>query len=321
MSVQLSIVVPVYNVEQYIYRCIDSLVTQNVERDEYEIIVVDDGSKDKSADIIKQNFSQSNIKIVTKENGGLSSARNRGLELAKGDYVWFVDSDDWIEKNSLYELFSVFSNKPDVIALTRLYQEEKFGTTLRIVDESVKTGLQMIATKRFTGAPSFIYKREFLIDKSLLFHEGILHEDVEFGPRMLYLCKRLCIYKIPLYHYFIRDGSITSQASNKRCLDMIFVINSLLDFCRKCVLDGDQKKFSNSITDAVLCLLELSMSVDLTMKKNIKKYIKSHPEFKQFFTYNRRFPTRLLGTLSLISHLSIYELYHNFYRIHKFFKK
>ena len=99
---KISVVVPVYNVENYISKCVSTLLNQGY--DDYEIIIVDDGSKDRSIEIVKNTFKDSRIKIIRQENKGLSGARNTGLRAASGDYVWFVDSDDWIEENCLPEI-------------------------------------------------------------------------------------------------------------------------------------------------------------------------------------------------------------------------
>ena len=101
----LSIILPVYNVEAYLGRCINSCLCQDLPKDNYEIIVVIDGSPDNSIEVARRFQSDNdNVKIVVRENGGLSAARNTGLEAASGDYVWFIDSDDYIEENILGDI-------------------------------------------------------------------------------------------------------------------------------------------------------------------------------------------------------------------------
>lgn len=107
-AVFLSIIIPVYNVEKYLRECLDSCLEQNVTSEEYEIICVDDGSPDNCGKILDEYALQySNIRVIHKENGGLSSARNAGLDVAIGKYVWFVDSDDFIGRNILADLFDI----------------------------------------------------------------------------------------------------------------------------------------------------------------------------------------------------------------------
>ena len=105
--IKLSVIIPIYNVELYIKRCAESTLNQNLSKDEYEVIFVNDGTKDNSVEVLNKaiDFEKyPNFHIYNKENGGLSSARNFGLDKAHGDYVWFVDSDDWIEPNCLAKI-------------------------------------------------------------------------------------------------------------------------------------------------------------------------------------------------------------------------
>lgn len=115
----LSIIIPVYNLENYIGRCLESCIDQSCVETMYEIICVDDGSKDNSAQIIKKYSEHNNrIKYIHKENGGVSSARNLGLTKASGEYVWFVDGDDWIRKDSIRAIGNIvasISEKPDSV--------------------------------------------------------------------------------------------------------------------------------------------------------------------------------------------------------------
>lgn len=102
---KLSIIIPVYNVEKYVGRCLESCLDQDLPKDEYEIIVVNDGTQDNSVQVIEKYIKpENNVTLIHRENGGLSAARNTGLKHAQGEYVWFVDSDDWIEKDSLSKL-------------------------------------------------------------------------------------------------------------------------------------------------------------------------------------------------------------------------
>jgi len=103
---KISLIIPVFNVDQYLSRCLDSCIHQDLIPDEYEIIAVNDGSTDRSLTILREYEQKySNIKVIDKPNGGLSSARNTGLSVAIGDYIWFIDSDDWIKENSLCKIY------------------------------------------------------------------------------------------------------------------------------------------------------------------------------------------------------------------------
>lgn len=124
----LSFIVPVYNVEKYLRDCLDSLLAQNVEKDEYEIICVNDGSKDGSLDILRDYEKEhKNVRVIDKENGGVSSARNVGLQAAQGEYIWFVDSDDCIKANCLQQLKEFFyTYHPEMVKMEYEKVDEKF---------------------------------------------------------------------------------------------------------------------------------------------------------------------------------------------------
>ena len=110
-SYKLSLIIPMYNVELYIEKCLNSCINQDLSADEYEIIIVNDGSKDNSLSIAESIAQKhNNVRIITQTNGGLSSARNTGLINSRGEYIWFIDSDDWIEPNVLKELYTTASN-------------------------------------------------------------------------------------------------------------------------------------------------------------------------------------------------------------------
>lgn len=114
----LSIIIPVYKVEKYLRKCLDSCVNQDIPKDQYEIIAVNDGSPDNCQSILEEYEREyDNVRILKQENQGLSKARNNGLDIAKGDYVWFVDSDDWIEENCLSEIIAKLDNSPDILQI------------------------------------------------------------------------------------------------------------------------------------------------------------------------------------------------------------
>lgn len=309
--IKLSIIVPVYNVELYIEKCINSLINQDISYSDYEIIIVDDGSPDKSMDIVSQKFSgYENIKIITKENGGLSSARNTGFQYASGDYIWYVDSDDWIEENCLGNIISSFQDSPDTIALTCFIPEGDWSASFyNQTDMYVRTGLELCASSHLTAAQFYICRREFLQKRDLHFFEGILHEDSEYTPRMLYLANLLKLYDTPVYHYLKREGSITTVVNPKRCYDYIVVCNHLIQFYNTVVCDDDKKAFSNVISNALLELLALSLKADKKLYNVISDYFRKEVNASDFFVNSYRRKTRLLGWISFVSRIPMMTLY------------
>lgn len=238
--IRLSIIIPVYNVEQYLAKCLDSVLQQDIPLEEYEVIVVNDGSPDGSMAIAEYYASKySSVKVITRPNGGLSAARNTGLEHAQGEYVWFVDSDDWIEPCSLKEITEfTSSNQLDVLCinLQLAFDDghiEPYSITLH-EGGKVREGADFLCNVNMPpAAVCGIYRRDFLIENNLKFYEGILHEDQEFTPRAYYLAGRITLLDKPIYNYYQRTGSIMkSGKSVKRCKDLLTVADSLYSFMK-----------------------------------------------------------------------------------------
>ena len=233
---KLSIIVPIYNVEQYLHKCVDSLLNQDM--DDYEIILVDDGSPDTCPQICDEYAEKAkseelrgkscSIKVVHRENGGLSAARNSGIEIAQGEYIMFVDSDDYIELNVLGGLLTQVER--DCLDVLRYnYQNvrivnseerrenseyevfEPYRAAKRDVDysESVTNGEDFLNNRLgpMCYAVMFIIKRELLDE--CVFKKGIYFEDVEWTPRMLVRAKRVASTATVVYNYFWREGSIS----------------------------------------------------------------------------------------------------------------
>lgn len=222
---KLSIIVPVYNVEPYIRKCIESIEDQDIPKEAYEVIVVDDGTPDRSIAIVEalQPF-YPNIRIVHKPNGGLSSARNFGLDFARGDYVWFIDSDDYIESNVLKTLLDkAYGEKLDSLCFNN---QDIYVETGRIVRNrtlkpaGVVSGLEYLRDYSIsTVAWSHIAKREIYQRHKLRFTIGIYHEDYEFVLLLYAFCERMSFLDRYLYNYLVKGtGTITTTRDRKHLL-------------------------------------------------------------------------------------------------------
>ena len=187
----VSVVIPVYNVERYLEECVESVLKQSFQ--DYEIILVDDGSTDTSGtlcDSLKK--SDNRICVIHRENGGLSAARNTGLKAAQGEYVYFLDSDDWIKEDTLEKLISTAkAEKADVVFFdafvffTDCEPDPNVYKYERSKKYETKSGQEMLidllATDEYrTAVPLMLFRRAYLIDNGLWFREGILHEDELF---------------------------------------------------------------------------------------------------------------------------------------------
>lgn len=244
--IKLSIIVPIYGVEQYLRKCVDSLLAQDLPSSDYEIILVDDESPDASPQICDEyarlmneqvnELTNERIKVIHRKNGGLSAARNSGIEIAQGEYLMFVDSDDYIEPNVLGKLMvQVERDDLDVLRFDFRNVNEHYEefhpnkAPKRDVDYSAevtdgKTFLNerlgpMCYAVMFIIKRRLIYNDEMSRDKSLneplslndacLFKEGIYFEDTEWTPRMLLRAQRVASTSKIVYNYLWRNGSIT----------------------------------------------------------------------------------------------------------------
>ncbi len=220
----ISLVVPVYKVEQYIDRCINSILKQDYKN--IEILLIDDGSPDNCPQICDDYaLRDKRIKVIHKKNGGLSDARNFGIDKANGDYIIFVDSDDYIEYDTCTKFAQAVKDiEADiVVGNAKILQNDN----IRNMYHSYKaTGafvsgkeylLQELKSKTMHMAAWLnMYNRNFLLKNNLQFKVGLLHEDEQFTPRAFLLAEKVISTDIVFYNYIIRDNSITTQKNKTR---------------------------------------------------------------------------------------------------------
>lgn len=232
-SIKFSIVVPIYNMELYLRRCIDSILCQ--EYDNFELICVNDGSKDNSLQIIEEYANKDQrVVIIDQPNGGLGSARNRGIERASGDYVWFVDSDDWI-CNSALSILNQYIERTgylnayiiDMIQIDDNSNKHIIRSCSREQGElsSTRYAEDLLLFNALFYAQNKIYKYEYI--KDFRFRKGF-YEDV---PQIVQFAKNdCCIYIVhePLYFYYTRPGSIMHTV-DRRSLGIFNQIDYIYD--------------------------------------------------------------------------------------------
>ena len=224
---KISVIIPVYGVEKYIRQCLESIINQTYKN--LEIIVVNDGTKDNSMKIVEEYLSDERIKIINKQNGGLSSARNRGMEEATGKYIFFVDSDDWIELNTI-EILVKNSKSVDIVGTNFFYWDEiqkiKKKNKELLEENIIRKGEYFF--NKFTEIMVWnkLYRYSFLKEKKLIFLEGIIHEDEEFtfkcymnSPEVKYINEYLYNYRVN------RENSIMNNSKKNEKLE--FSIKSL----------------------------------------------------------------------------------------------
>lgn len=240
-QMKFSVIVPVYRVEEYLLTCVDSLLSQENMRDQMEILLIDDGSPDRCGEICDRLAEvYEEIRVFHKKNGGLSSARNSGIQEAKGQYIVFVDSDDTLEAGALGKIQEALDKYGDADAVFYDGLEDD-GTSRdslrRITDDHVRifeNGKDFLLKKYRDNnlnveAWLYAYRRTFLEKNQLTFQEGILHEDVEFTPRVLMKCGKIIQLSDQLYHYMVRENSISTQKNKEKNIRDLFETLRKLD--------------------------------------------------------------------------------------------
>lgn len=220
----LSIIVPVYNVESYLDKCLQSLVHQTLDQARYEILVVNDGSSDHCQEIIDTYVKRyKQVKAYQKQNGGLSDARNYGIKHAKGNYLAFVDSDDYVKAN-MYQVMLDKAKECDfdivVCDFTEVYEKRECVFTSRIECDIMGTqAIKKAICDIYPSAWNKLYKRT-LFD-TVQFKKGVWFEDVECLYRMLPLIQSIGVVHEPFYCYVQRNGSISKSADERiyHCID------------------------------------------------------------------------------------------------------
>lgn len=233
----ISVIVPIYNVFQYVEKCIESIIAQTYSN--LEIILVDDGSTDGSEEICDK-YAQIDQRIVVyhKKNGGLSDARNYGLERANGDLIAFVDGDDWIHPQ-MYEIMLSVMNKEKVEVVTCWFEQEY----IQFANEMLKK--DFLNVKILTGAEALtdietplvvawnkLYRK--FIFEDIRYPIGKLHEDEFVIHEIFWKCNRVAVIDKPLYFYTVREGSIVAQMLPKRVYDSLEAFARRVSFaCEK----------------------------------------------------------------------------------------
>ena len=227
---KVSVIVPIYNVEKYLEKCINSLLSQTLE--DIQIILVNDGSKDNSGNIAKEYEKNNNDRViyVEKENGGLSDARNYGLKYATGDFIAFLDSDDYIEKNAYEEMYNkAIEENADYVECDFLWE---FPNKIRVDKQyPYKNKKEMLSFVRVVAWNKLI-KRQLIIDNNLEFPKGLRYEDIEFTYKLIPFVNKFAYVDKPFIHYVQREGSI-ANVQNERTAEIFTVLDNVIEFYKK----------------------------------------------------------------------------------------
>lgn len=293
---KISIIIPVYNVEKYIGRCLDSIEKQKYEN--LEVIIVNDGSNDESELIIKQYLSRNaNFRYYKKTNGGLSDARNYGIEKATGDYICFVDSDDYVLDGLFEQLQNYVGKKYDLIKFGVIIVDED-GNLINRSESPVfekKTGIEAFnllykSDIYLQPAVLYLYRKEFWDNNKFLFPVGKYHEDFAVVPLVMIKANSVVSTGVHGYYYVQSSQSITrGNDENKkmqRAMDCLFHYDNMLDVIKK--MDIDKYTVDNVMAYYTNCII---LKLEELSQNNRKKYlqeIKRRKMFKNIKIRNRK---------------------------------
>ncbi len=317
---KVSIIVPVYNVEKYLEKCLDSLVNQTLK--DIEIIIVNDGSTDNCRKIIDKYYTKYNnlIKVINQENKGLGAARNTGLKLVTSDYIIFVDSDDYVEPNMVEELYDkILQEQADfVICGFNVVNEhyELISKTFPNKYEIYDFNTQMIFGN--LCAWNKIIKKTLLDDDSLDFRNNVWYEDIDFSFKLFLKAKKMCILPKNLYNYLLRQGSIMNSNNLQKNLDLIDAFNEIINYAKE---KNCFDKYYNEIEFLVIDHLYISCIVRILINNNSSKNEKNKLLNVIFEYINNNFRNysrnKYIKLLSLNRKLIFYLIHFKFYYIVK----
>ena len=248
---KISVIVPVYNAEKYLSRCIDSILNQTYK--DFELILINDGSKDKSIDILRKYENIDNrIKVIDNSNNGVSKTRNIGIRLAQGEYIQFIDSDDFIDENMFeYNINTVEQENADIV-MTGFYLdiESKKGidTALQTFEKSISIGAKDIARNlinrlngTYINSPvNKLYKKSIIVDNNILMNENIdLGEDLIFNLEYMKYCQSVVFSDKCYYHYCMKaEDNLTARFRE----DKLDIMKILYDKCKEFLVYSNTEK-------------------------------------------------------------------------------
>lgn len=256
---KISVIIPVYNSSKYLKACLDSVFNQTL--DDFEVICVNDGSTDDSLNILKSyKKDYDNIEVISTENNGQGFARNQALKMAKGDYIYFLDSDDWININTLKRLYYKSSNEDldllfyqsiNYLENTKQYHEtdldnfkcldDHFGEDVIFNHNDTKDFIFEIPVNPVAK----LYKRSFLIENDIKFPEGHYFEDNAFFYKVYFKCEKAGFLKEQLYNRRVRENSVTTML-NKSSFDIIEANNNII---KTFINEGQYEKYKKQLTN------------------------------------------------------------------------
>lgn len=294
-QIKVSIIIPVYNVEKYIRANVESLIA--IRNTDIEFLYIDDGSLDQSISIIQEYQKKDHrIQIISRKNGGLSAARNTGIAVANGEWILFVDGDDWVDPALTEKIIDASTDKNDIVwgtyeIVTESGKLEKKAMCDSLSVDRTATGIEWVIEQKVTYSPwVYLYKTTLIKENMLKFPEGFVHEDMEFIPEVFYFAQNVKYIGVPFYKYVNRKGSISRTKNIKRSSDLIQIAQHIDKFEKEKVTDLDYKNYlqsykgflcSQAVHIAILDGLNLSDIFTDKELRNIAVYYLMHSTRKR----------------------------------------
>jgi len=293
-NIDISIIIPVYNVEEFLPECIDSLMQQGVLR--MEIILVNDGSYDSSGVIADLYASRDNrIRVIHQENRGASAARNAGLKLAHGRYIVFIDSDDWVKKDSIYELYrEAVNHHADVVMgkFSYFVQNEIIDSPFKPIPKEIlnilfpgkECFIRLVTNGAYSPMPfNYLYRRNYLEKIQARFEEGIIFEDEIWTSTVICQAERMLVVDIDFYFYRQREGSVMRSSSLIKRLDSYFIVTEkLIEFSDRFDFSGEDGELKNWLyvniyriyTDAFSLVAKIKDSSIMVTRSHFDRFLR-----------------------------------------------
>ena len=293
---KMTVVVPVYNVELYLRRCLDSILHQTVA--DFEVILVDDGSTDGSGEICNEYAEKDRrFTVHHKTNGGVSTARNLGIDMAKGDYLFFVDADDWLEPIALEKSFDSINKNhvPDAVCFGFCYDNEPMN--LATFSQEIEGGkcIEQFVCELTNGSAEALrhgvnlyapwaklYKRQIIDEHHLRFDNELkVAQDFWLNLCYFFYCENIVVDNTKVYHYFTNENSLVNRLSKERLQEGIRFLNRLKVYQREQL--GNNGSFQNAIHYQLLKTVSAAMNSYFVHPDNKNGFWKNWHELRVFF--------------------------------------
>lgn len=284
---RLSIIVPLYDSARFMPKCIESLLQQDIPADEYEILLINDGSPDNSEELAREYAAEyENVRVLSKENGGTSSARNMGISNARGKYLYFVDPDDFIQKNSLGEILHIMDSESLDVLRFGYTEVDLNGNQVKSCkhperpdySSGIMDGYSFMAERLGTACYvwSFLFRTDMIRQNNLFFNEDAYIDDTPWLPQVLALAKRVDSIGVKRHFYTIREGSLVragSENTNKIISAQMWLIKELERQMASVENAKGKLWYDKMVAHTVLSMLSVVGSREYGMKQQVCSWL------------------------------------------------